>query len=174
MFAEPLDLSIPLPRYSCRISPLFNSAVENCVRRPDETNLKIELGNNCVVRKHYYFRPNGDQFDAWDVERLVELASNLPVLNIPLSSIDEIDSVYWIGADGSSPTVRILVHHMELVNSADLSFPVIIGADGRVMDGMHRIAKSLLLGNATVRAVRFDEQPSPDHVGITPQDLPYD
>src|ERR1700679_1000168 len=101
-------------------------------------------------------------FDAWDVERLVELTSDLPVIDLPLSSIDDIDSVYWIGADGSSPTVRILVRHMELVNGADLSFPGIIGSDGRVMDGMHRIAKSLLLGNATVRAVRFDEQPIPD------------
>jgi hypothetical protein len=126
------------------------------------------------VRKHYYFRPNGDQFDAWDVERLVELASNLPVIDLPLSSIDDIDSVYWIGADGSSPTVRTLVRHMELVNGADLSFPVIIGSDGRVMDGMHRVAKALLLGNATVRAVRFDVQPSPDHVDIRPEDLPYD
>ena len=29
---------------------------------------------------------------------------------------------------------------------ADLSFPVILAAEGRVMDGMHRIAKALLLG----------------------------
>jgi len=134
----------------------------------------IELSNNWFVRKHYYFRPNGDHFDAWDVERLVKLTSDLPVLEIPLSSIEDIDSVYWIGADGSSPTVRILVRHMELVNGADLSFPVIIGADGRVMDGMHRVAKALLLGNATVRAVRFDVQPSPDHVDIRPEDLPHD
>jgi hypothetical protein len=126
------------------------------------------------VRKHYYFRPNGDRFDAWDVERLVELASDLPVLDIALSSIEEIDSVYWMGADGSPPTVRILVRHMELVNGADLSFPVIIGADGRVMDGMHRVAKSMLLGKAKVRAVRFDEQPRPDHVGVRPEDLPFD
>jgi hypothetical protein len=126
------------------------------------------------VRKHYYFRPNGDRFDAWDVERLIKLASDLPVLDIALSSIEEIDSVYWMGADGSPPTVRILVRHMELVNGADLSFPVIIGADGRVMDGMHRVAKSMLLGKAKVRAVRFDEQPRPDHVGVRPEDLPFD
>ena len=126
------------------------------------------------MRKHYYFRPNGDAFDAWDVERLVDLSVDLPVMEISLDAIAEIDSVYWIGADGSSPTVRILVRHMELVKGADLSFPVIIGADGHVMDGMHRVAKSLLLGRKTVRAVRFVEQPCPDHVGIRPEDLPYD
>ena len=63
---------------------------------------------------------------------------------------------------------------MELVNAADLSFPVIIGADGLVMDGMHRVAKSLLLGKPTVRVVQFVEQPSLDHVGILPNNLPYD
>jgi hypothetical protein len=127
-----------------------------------------------TVRRHYYFRSNGDAFDAWDVEHLVELSADLPVREIPLSSIAEIDSVYWMGADGSSPTVRILVRHMKLVNAADLSFPAIIGADGLVMDGMHRIAKSLLLGKPTVLAVQFAQQPRPDHVSIHPEDLPYD
>jgi len=127
-----------------------------------------------TVRRHYYFRPNGEAFDAWNVGRLVELSADLPVREIPLSSIAKIDSVYWIGADGTSPTVRILVRHMELVNAADLSCPAIIGADGLVMDGMHRIAKSLLLGKPTVLAVQFAQQPRPDHVSIRPEDLPYD
>ena len=127
-----------------------------------------------VVRKQYYFRPNGEAFDAWDIDRLLELSADLPVKDVPLTSIAEIDSVYWFGADGSSATVRILVRHMELVNAADLSYPVILGADGLVMDGMHRIAKSLLQGRRTVRAVQFEEQPSPDHTSVSPEDLPYD
>ncbi len=54
--------------------------------------------SNCgildVVRKHYYFRPNGDRFDAWDVDRLIERSTDLPVFDIPLDSLHEIDSVY--------------------------------------------------------------------------------
>jgi hypothetical protein len=42
------------------------------------------------------------------------------------------------------------------------------------MDGMHRIAKSLLLGKPTVLAVQFDQQPKPDRAGIQPEDLPYE
>ena len=127
-----------------------------------------------VVRKQYYFRPHGEAFDAWDVDRLIELSADPTVTEIPLTSIAEIDSVYWFGADGSSATVRILVRHMELVNAVDLSYPVILGADGLVMDGMHRIAKSLLQGRRTVRAVQFEEQPSPDHTSVSPEELPYD
>lgn len=125
------------------------------------------------VRRHYYFRTNGDAFDAWDVDRLIALTRDLPVHEVPLESITELDTQYWMGADGSSPTVRILVRHMELVNEADLTYPVILGADGRVMDGMHRVAKSLLQGIPTVRVVQFVEQPAPDHVGIAPEDLSY-
>jgi hypothetical protein len=36
-----------------------------------------------------------------------------------------------------------------------LPFPVILGPDGRVMDGMHRIARVLLDGRDQVSAVRF-------------------
>ena len=125
------------------------------------------------VRRHYYFRTNGDAFDAWDVDRLIALSRDLPVHEVPLESITELDTQYWMGADGSSPTVRTLVRHMELVNGADLTYPVILGADGRVMDGMHRVAKSLLQGIPTVRVVQFVEQPAPDHVGIAPEDLSY-
>lgn len=35
------------------------------------------------------------------------------------------------------------------------SFPVILGPDGRVMDGMHRIARAMLEGRTEVSAVRF-------------------
>jgi hypothetical protein len=127
-----------------------------------------------VVREQYYFRPRGEALDAWDIDRLLELSADLPVKDVPLTSIAEIDSVYWFGADGSSATVRILVRHMELVNAAELSYPVILGADGLVMDGMYRIAKSLLQRRPTVRAVQFEEQPSPDHTSVSPEELPYD
>jgi len=123
------------------------------------------------VRKHFYFRPSEDGFDAWDVDHLVEASRDFPIVEIPLTSIDEIDSVYWIGEDGSAPTVRILVRHMQLVKNANLSYPIIIGADGRVMDGMHRVAKALLVDRATVLAVKYDVQPEPDHRNIRPSDL---
>ena len=121
--------------------------------------------------KQYYFRPNGEDFDAWDVDHLIELSASLPVKEVPLASIAEIDSDYWFGADDSSATVRILVRHMELVNAADISYPVILGPEGQVMDGMHRIAKSLLEGRTTVRAVQFEEQPDPDHLKVRPDQL---
>jgi hypothetical protein len=126
------------------------------------------------VRKQYYFRPSDDRFDAWDVTHLIEMSANLPVKEAPLTSIRELDSVYWFGADGSPSTVRILVRHMQLVLDVDLSDPVILGSDGSVMDGMHRVARCLLEGRLTVPAVQFLEQPEPDHTNVRPEDLSYD
>lgn len=93
---------------------------------------------------------------------------------VALSSISEIDSVYWFGVDGTPAIVRTLVRHMELVHATDISYPVILGAYGQVMEGMHRIARSLLEGRATIQAVQFDEHPAPEYTNVTPDDLSYD
>lgn len=70
-------------------------------------------------------------------------------------------------------TCRQVVEHARLMQECDLAFPVILSCDGRVMDGMHRICKTLLLGRDTIAAVRFREDPEPDYVNVDPDDLPY-
>ena len=47
------------------------------------------------VRKQYHFWPGERGLDAWDVDRLIELSNGLPVKEVDLASIGEIDSVYW-------------------------------------------------------------------------------
>jgi hypothetical protein len=125
------------------------------------------------VRKQYHFWPGEHGFDAWDVDRLVELSRGLPIRDVDLASIDEIDSVYWFDDQSQRPTVRRVVEHARLIEDVDLSYPVILGVDGRVMDGMHRIAKALLLGRATISAVQFETHLEPDYRNCRPEDLPY-
>jgi hypothetical protein len=60
---------------------------------------------------------------------------------------------------------------MELTSHADLQYPIILSSDGRVMDGMHRVAKALLEGHATIRAVQFVTDPPPQFVRIRMSDL---
>jgi len=124
------------------------------------------------VRKQYYFRPSERGLLAWDVDRLVELTSGLPRKPVPLSAIRELDET-WSGEDAGPPW-RAMVEPVRLMDEADLSFAIILSADGRVMDGMHRAAKALRQGRQTIEAVQFDVDPPPDHVGRKPEDLPYD
>jgi hypothetical protein len=126
-----------------------------------------------MVRKQYHFWPGEHGLDAWDVHRLIELSSEFPVLEVPVESIAEIDSNYWFGGGFGDPTVRKLVEHMQLVREVDPTFPIILGVHGRVMDGMHRIARALLEGRPTISAVKFDVLPEPDFRDCSPEDLPY-
>jgi hypothetical protein len=92
---------------------------------------------------------------------------------VDLDSIREIDEVYWFDGRKERATCRKVLEHMRLIGQVDLSYPIILGADGRVMDGMHRVAKALLEGNQTIEAVQFERDPEPDYLGRAPDELPY-
>ena len=42
------------------------------------------------------------------------------------------------------------------------------------MDGMHRVAKAILLDLKTIEAVQFEQDPEPDYYDVSPDDLSYD
>ena len=125
------------------------------------------------MRKQYHFWPGESGLDAWDVDRLVDLSRDLPVTAVDVSAIADVDTVYWFDED-QTPTVRRVVEHLRLIDEVDVTYPIILGPDGRVMDGMHRIARAMREGRATVPGVRFDELPEPDFRNRRPTDLPYD
>jgi hypothetical protein len=125
------------------------------------------------MRKQYYFRPSERGLLAWDVDRLLMRTKQFPRIHIPVTSIRELDEPFCSEHD-EALTWQGVVEHVRLIEAADLSFPIILSADGCVMDGMHRVAKAVLLGQATVEAVQFADDPDPDYVGLKPDELPYD
>ena len=127
-----------------------------------------------MLRKQYHIRPTDRGLLIWDVDRLVERAAGLPVENVPLAEIAELDEPYWFGGPDDRPTCRAVADHARLIAGADLRHPILLDADGRVMDGMHRVAKAYLEGRASVPAVRLDPTPAPDYVDVDPTSLPYD
>ncbi len=108
----------------------------------------------------------------WDVHRLVELAKQLPVKAVPLSSIRELDESFWF--DGESPTCREVAVHAKLIDETDLHYPIILSAEGRVMDGMHRVCKAFIKNSDTLSAVQFEVNPAPDYIDADVETLPYD
>ncbi|MDP1819979.1 MAG: hypothetical protein Q8K58_08840 [Acidimicrobiales bacterium] len=60
----------------------------------------------------------------------------------PVSAIWELDTAYWFD-DSQELTVRKVIEHAQLIAKVDLSYPIILGPDGRVMDGIHRIARAV-------------------------------
>ncbi|HEX6749334.1 MAG TPA: hypothetical protein VF092_18715 [Longimicrobium sp.] len=126
------------------------------------------------MRKQYHLRPSPLGLLAWDVDRLIELTRRLPPVEVPLDSIRELDEPFWFGGGSETATCRAVADHARLISETDLKYPVILGADGRVMDGMHRVAKAYLEGRSTILAVRLERDPEPDFAGVDEADLPYD
>jgi hypothetical protein len=123
------------------------------------------------MRKQYYFRPSSRGLQAWDVDRLIELSSMLPRKQVSIDVLGELDRP-WAG-EGEAHTWREMLTHIRLIQEADLSYPIILAANGEVMDGRHRIARAALEGRSTIDAVQFDTDPPPDYTGRNPEDLPY-
>jgi hypothetical protein len=126
------------------------------------------------VRKQYHLLPGDSGVDAWDVDKLIELAEGLPVKSVGIDSISEIDTDYWFFDQSARHSVRDVVAHMRLIMEVDPSFPILLGPDGRVLDGMHRVARALLDGRSTIEAVQLSELPEPDYRSCRAEDLPYD
>jgi hypothetical protein len=123
----------------------------------------IPMVQTVRVRKQYHFWPGEQGLDVWDVDRLIELSSGLPIETVTLDSIDEIDTSYWFEGSAEVATVRKVVEHIKLNLEVDASYPIILGHDGRIMDGMHRIARALMDGKAEIEAVRFPAPLEPDY-----------
>jgi hypothetical protein len=124
------------------------------------------------MRKQYYFRQSSRGLLAWDVDRLVTLSRDFPVLQVPLATIRELSEPFWSEFD-EAPSWQSVVDHIRLIDAADSRFPIILSAEGRVMDGMHRVIKALLAERASIDAVQFTTDPEPDHIGVDPTQLSY-
>lgn len=93
----------------------------------------------------------------WLVSSLIEQAKDLPVVDLPLCAIF---SGQQIWNPITSPYQ--LARHMKRVQDASLDYPIILDEEGFIMDGWHRVAKALLEGRETIKAVRFEKTPNPD------------
>lgn len=93
------------------------------------------------------------------VTSLIEQAKGLPVVELPLAGI-------FIGSNVFTPPIANayeLAKHMKRVQETNLEYPVIMDEEGFIMDGWHRVAKALLEGRETIKAVRFEQTPAPDY-----------
>lgn len=124
------------------------------------------------MRKQYHFRQKGEDTYIWDVHKLVELSQKLAVKEVNLSNIKELNEAYWYS--NQQPTTQDLINHFILIQEADLSYPIILCSEGRIMDGMHRVVKAKMLGQESIQALQFIIDPKPDFINVHEDDLEYD
>ena len=126
------------------------------------------------MRKQYHFKHVGEDVLIFDVGKLVKLSEALPVIEVELSNISEFDENFWYQSKGDEPTCKSICDHYKLVEAASLDFPILLNADGTLMDGMHRVCKAYLKGMKMIKAKRFTTQLSHDFENKHPDELPYE
>ncbi|EXB24874.1 hypothetical protein J537_3160 [Acinetobacter baumannii 1437282] len=124
------------------------------------------------MRKQYHFRQVAQDTYIWDVHHLVGLTKTFVIKKVALADIRELNEAYWF--PDQFPTTQQIIEHFQLVQDADLSYPIILCAEGRVMDGMHRVAKASLLKHSHILAVQFEQTPEPDFINVEEEELDYD
>lgn len=125
------------------------------------------------MRQQYHLREVDGDLYVWDVFELIELSQNLEMTEIPLSSFSELDEEYWYEVGDAKPTCRNIIKHTQLINDADLSYPILVCKDGRVMDGMHRLCKASMLGHIKIKAKVFPDDVKPTYINVHPSELHY-
>ena len=123
------------------------------------------------MRKQYHFRKVGEDTYIWDVLQLILQSSHLPVIQICLDGIKELYEPYWFPS--RYPNTIELIQHFKLVEEADLRYPIILCPEGRIMDGMHRVAKAKMMNLNALQAVKFEVMPQPSFINVDEGDLYY-
>lgn len=124
------------------------------------------------LHQQYHFRKSAKGLLAWDVLKLIELSKEFDITDVPLCDIRELKEDYWFSL-GALPTSEDIAQHAKQIYEADISYPIILCPEGRVMDGMHRVCKAFLEARESIPAVQFKVLHEPDYVGKQPDELPY-
>ena len=108
--------------------------------------------SGCKVSENCY---NRGEF-SWDVATLISYCKekNYPVFDLPLAAIP------MSGMPLTITTYKQFIQHCKRVHDADLEYPIILDDNGSVADGYHRIAKAVLRGDVTIKAIRILEMPA--------------
>jgi hypothetical protein len=107
----------------------------------------------------------------WDVRRLWKLAEKLPVIEMPVKDIPDIERVGWYGEAENCGrlTVHEVAEHARRISEADLTHPVLMSAEGYLFDGLHRAAKAWMEKRSHILVKRFPVDPPPDREKPIPE-----
>lgn len=113
-------------------------------------------GHLCSIRQ-------GDRKLYWRVEHLIAASKELPVIEQEIEPLlSQIGNSTWFGGD-KKPTISEILIHIERAFAANLDCPLILSAEGKIMDGSHRLIAAKMKGRKTLPCVRFLCNPPPEH-----------
>jgi hypothetical protein len=112
----------------------------------------------------FHRRKINNEYHIWYVDDLWHLSHSLPVKEMSPENVIDLDRDGWFSKD--APTPRNILKHMKRILDADLNYPIILNADGLIMDGAHRACKAILQNLKTVKVVQFEKAPNPSLIEV--------
>jgi hypothetical protein len=88
---------------------------------------------------------------------------DLPARQVSIAQVREFEQYCWFGPE-QDPTCHAVAIHALRISEADLAYPIILSAEGGLMDGGHRVRKACMLGHAEVAAVQFAQDSAPEYI----------
>lgn len=93
--------------------------------------------------------------NSYDAPTLVQFAKdkNYPVFDMPIVGIDMSELPFAVNSFAQ------FVWQLSRVMKTDLAYPILLDDHGTICDGWHRVAKAVMEGKSTIKAIRLQEMP---------------
>jgi hypothetical protein len=98
----------------------------------------------------------------WRVTSLIEKSKELETFEKPVEELRALQLDSNFPGLSRDATYANVAHHVKIALAADLSYPILLGENGRIMDGHHRVLKALITGVPTLPVKQFSIDPDPD------------
>lgn len=112
----------------------------------EDNQLMREMGIDIVNFEDSHFTQDKITWTAPELLELVEIQKRRPFM------VDVRGLYTGMSWDQS---IRGMVERFQRVYRADLNHPIILNADGRILDGVSRVMKTILLGKSKIKAVKL-------------------
>jgi len=120
--------------------------------------LKIYTESSCTFEESSFLDIDGNRWSAPYLYKVVKERGIVPE-RVTLRHV-MVDLLPW--ENGSIKSIDRFIQHALRVENADTSIPIIMGWDGYIMDGWHRVVKAILEGKKTIMCYRFEKYVDPE------------
>ena len=101
----------------------------------------------------------------YKIEQLCNIAKDKPIIKLSITIFNKsLSSKFWDDKDGNDISPYEVLdnpekapYHIKAINNADLNYPIIVAKSNLdVLDGLHRLCKSILLKNKYINVQKIN------------------
>jgi len=119
--------------------------------------MKINKYLNYIHEKFMLKNTYHEGKKVWYSKTIIDASKNLPVKNMSITNKLLNTKIEW-----TINTFFDMKNHLLRIKNSNLKYPIIIGPKGIIIDGYHRLMKSVLENKRSINYVKLDVMPPHD------------